>query len=118
MNQNTLQREYAGLNETFMIIWRRNKDREILTLLSAVLEAGELELCKDISHETVRYWERAASTDFEARRHLMRDMSDLAQWAVAEAFLRGHVAFTVDEVNPARVLLTGRGAYAYKPPRC
>jgi hypothetical protein len=111
------QNRYAGLREAFESIWRRNKDRDLISLLNVMLDAGELELCEDLSHGPARFWERGACTRVEERRLLLTQMHDRAQWALSECILRGELAFTVDMDCPPRIRLTGRGNLSYKGPR-
>jgi hypothetical protein len=90
----------ADLNDAFQRIRRRVGENELLRLLIEMLEAGDIELCKERSGDEVRYWLAAKDTCF-ARRFL--EMENDIRAEIAEGFLTGIYVFSVDIGEPLDV---------------
>jgi hypothetical protein len=88
-----MQSAYAGLNDTFQRIGRRDGEDELLRLLIDMLAAGDIELCKERSGDQVRFWMAARDTCFATR---FLAMEDDIRAGIAECFLAGVLVFTVD----------------------
>jgi hypothetical protein len=88
-----MQSAYASLNDTFQRIRRRDGENELLRLLIDMLEAGDIELCKERSGGRVQYWMAARDTSFATR---FLAMEDDVRAGIAECFLEGSVVFEVD----------------------
>ena len=84
---------YAGLNDAFQRIRRRDGENELLRLLIDMLEAGAIELCKERSDDQVQYWMAARDTCFATR---FLAMENDVRAAVADLFLEGLLVFRID----------------------
>lgn len=111
---------YEELTDAFRRIRRHGKDSELLSLLTTMHEADELEFCEERSHDTIRYWKAKKNANFEDRWRMVESMRDGAQRVTSLSILMGHAAFTTDrEIPPNRIFMTGLGEYSYRPkPGC
>ena len=97
----TSQVSGADLREALDNIRRRGDGDELVDLLVAMLDAGEIEVCGQPSVGGIREWKAVKDSRFIDHPPLMQD-EGLA--AAADLFLWGMIQFTVDTRTPPEVV--------------